>query len=57
MLTDSLRQMEDDSLVFRHDYGENPPRVECGLTELGRRMMPVLDSLADFGAYYKVIVS
>ena len=57
VLTDSLRQMEDDGLVFRHDYGENPPRVEYGLTELGRQMMPVMDSLADFGAYYKTIVS
>lgn len=56
-LTDSLRQMEDDGLVFRHDYSENPPRVEYGLTELGRQMIPVMDSLADFGAYYKTIVS
>ena len=50
-------QMEDDGLVFRHDYGENPPRVEYGLTELGRQMMPIMDSLADFGAYYKTVVS
>ena len=42
---------------FRHDYGENPPRVEYGLTELGRQMMPIMDSLADFGAYYKTIAS
>ena len=46
-----------DGLVFRHDYGENPPRVEYGLTELGRQMMPIMDSLADFGAYYKTVVS
>ena len=57
VLTDSLRQMEDDGLVFRHDYVENPPRVEYGLTELGRQMMPVIDSLADFGVYYKAIAS
>ena len=57
VLTDSLRQMEDDGLVFRNDYGENPPRVEYGLTELGRQMMPVIDSLADFGVYYKAIAS
>lgn len=46
VLTDSLRQMGDDGLVFRHDYGENSPRVEHGVTELGRQMMPVVDSLA-----------
>ncbi len=57
VLTDSLRQMESDGLVFRRDYGENPPRVEYGLTELGRQMMPVIDSLAEFGTYYKTVVA
>ena len=57
MLTDSLRQMENDGLVSRRDYGENPPRVEYGLTELGRQMMPVIDLLAEFGAYYKTVVA
>ena len=53
VLTDSLRQMMDDGLVYRQDYGEVPPRVEYGLTELGREMLPVIDALADFGRYYK----
>ena len=34
VLTDSLRQMIDDGLVYRHDYHEWPLRVEYGLTEL-----------------------
>ena len=55
VLTDSLRQLEDDGLVFRRDYGENPPRVEYGLTELGRQMLPTIDALADFGAHYKTV--
>ena len=38
--------MESDGLVFRRDYGENPTRLEYGLIELGRQMMPVIDSLA-----------
>ncbi len=57
VLTDSLRQLEGDGLISRHDYGENPPRVEYGLTELGQQMMPVIDSLAEFGTYYKSVVA
>jgi DNA-binding HxlR family transcriptional regulator len=30
-----------------------PPKVEYGLTELGREMLPIIDALADFGNYYK----
>lgn len=56
VLTDSLRQMIDDGLVYRNDYHENPPRVDYGLTDLGKEMMPIIDALADFGNYYKTIV-
>lgn len=55
VLTDSLREMVDDGLAYRHDYGENPPRVEYGLTDLGREMLPIIDALADFGNYYKSV--
>lgn len=56
VLTDSLRQMIDDGLVYRNDYHENPPRVDYGITDLGKEMMPIIDALADFGNYYKTIV-
>ena len=56
VLTDSLRQMIDDGLVYRIDYHENPPRVDYGLTDLGKEMMPIIDALADFGIYYKTAV-
>ena len=56
VLTDSLRQMIDDGLVYIHDYHEFPPRVEYGLTELGRKMLPIIDALAAFGDYYKSIL-
>ena len=56
VLTDSLRQMIDDGLVYRIDYHENPPRVDYGLTDLGKDMMPIISALADFGNYYKTIV-
>ena len=53
MLTDSLRQMIDDGLVYRRDYQQMPPRVEYGLTALGKEMLPIIDALADFGNYYQ----
>lgn len=56
VLTDSLRQMIDDGLVYRHDYQKIPPKVEYGLTELGKEMLPIIDALADFGNYYKSII-
>lgn len=56
VLTDSLRQMIDDGFVYRHDYQEMPPKVEYGLTELGKEMLPIIDALADFGNYYKSII-
>lgn len=57
VLTDSLRQMMDDGLVYRQDYQELPPRVEYGLTDLGKEMLPILDALANFGNYYKSVVA
>ena len=56
VLTESLRQMIDDGLVYRNDYHENPPKVDYGLTDLGKEMMPIIDALADFGIYYKTVV-
>lgn len=56
VLTDSLRQMMDDGFVYRHDYQEMPPRVDYSLTELGEKLMPIMDALADFGNYYKYAI-
>lgn len=56
VLMDSLRQMMDDGLVYRHDYQEMPPRVDYSLTELGEKLLPIMDALADFGNYYKYAI-
>lgn len=56
VLTDSLKQLIDDGIVYRHDYQEIPPKVEYNLTELGKKLLPVLDALADFGDYYKSVI-
>lgn len=53
VLTDSLRQLENDGIVYRKDYKTNPPKVEYGLTELGKRLQILLDNMAEFGNYYR----
>ncbi len=53
VLTDSLRQLIKDGIVYRKDYKTNPPHVEYGLTELGKRLQSLLIDMADFGDYYK----
>ncbi|MGV8988670.1 MAG: winged helix-turn-helix transcriptional regulator [Cypionkella sp.] len=48
MLTQHLRQLENDGLVVRRDFGEQPPRVEYGLTDSGRGLMPILMAVREF---------
>jgi DNA-binding HxlR family transcriptional regulator len=48
-LVGRLRDMERDGLVERRDYGGSPPHVEYALTERGRLLLPMLDSLRQLG--------
>lgn len=52
MLTKQLRSLEEDQLIFRHVYPEVPPKVEYGLTELGKQLLPILEMMHKFGADY-----
>mgnify|MGYP000806674732 FL=1 len=53
VLTAQLRDMEENGLVHREVYAEVPPRVEYSLTELGRSLKPILDSMWAWGEGYK----
>src|SRR6478752_6921223 len=49
MLTQHLREMEEDGLVHRKVYAEVPPRVEYSLTEHGRTLNQALGALGAWG--------
>jgi DNA-binding HxlR family transcriptional regulator len=49
MLTQQLRGLERDNLLFRKVYSVIPPKVEYSLTVDGKLFIPVLKTLYDLG--------
>ena len=45
MLTQSLKELETDELVFRKVYLEVPPKVEYSLTATGKELIPFIEQL------------
>ena len=45
MLTQALKELEDDGLVTRKVYTEVPPRVEYTITATGTGLIPAIDSM------------
>ncbi|MDI4648001.1 winged helix-turn-helix transcriptional regulator [Cohnella hashimotonis] len=52
MLTNQLRELEEDRLVFRKVYPVVPPKVEYTLTEYGESLIPVLKMMYNWGKNY-----
>jgi DNA-binding HxlR family transcriptional regulator len=52
MLTQQLRELEDDLLIVRTVYPVVPPKVEYSLTELGRSIRPILEAMYQWGEGY-----
>jgi DNA-binding HxlR family transcriptional regulator len=49
MLTQTLRELENDGLVNRKVYSQIPPKVEYSITRYGRTLEPILIALCAWG--------
>lgn len=54
VLTDQLREMEEDGLLIREEFKELPPRVEYSLTEKGIALLPILQLLEEWEAKFAI---
>ncbi|MBU5446668.1 winged helix-turn-helix transcriptional regulator [Blautia sp. MSJ-36] len=54
VLATTLKELIRDGIVNRKQYDEIPPRVEYSLTEKGKSVVPILQSICQWsGIYYK----
>src|SRR3712207_239968 len=45
-----LRALEEEGIVARQTFSEVPPRVEYALTEKGRALVPIIESMRAYGS-------
>jgi DNA-binding HxlR family transcriptional regulator len=52
MLVSQLRELEEDLIIHREVYPVIPPKVEYSLTKRGESLMPILESMYEWGKNY-----
>ena len=53
MLTQQLRELEQDGVIDRKVYPQVPPKVEYSLSEYGESLKPVLKAMEDWGIKHR----
>ena len=53
VLTENLRELENDGIVNRKTYAVVPPKVEYSLSPKGEELKPIIDLMKEFGNKYK----
>lgn len=54
MLTQVLRDLEKAGVIDRKVYDVVPPKVEYSLTEMGEKLLPIMQLMSDWGGRYEV---
>lgn len=48
-LSERLRSLDEEGIIIRQTFAEVPPRVEYSLTEKGRALVAVIESMRSYG--------
>lgn len=49
MLTQQLRELEDDGIIVRTIFPEIPPRVEYAISDYGHSLFPIIEAMSQWG--------
>jgi DNA-binding HxlR family transcriptional regulator len=49
MLTQQLRELEQEDIIIRKVYPQVPPKVEYSITEYGKSLEPLLEAMHEWG--------
>ncbi|WP_248924772.1 winged helix-turn-helix transcriptional regulator [Paenibacillus hamazuiensis] len=52
MLTQQLRELEDDGVIVRTVFNQVPPKVVYELSPLGESLKPIIDQMCEWGERY-----
>jgi DNA-binding HxlR family transcriptional regulator len=55
VLTEQLKELEEDGLLERWAYKEIPPRVEYKLSEKGLAFLPILENIKEWNLKYETV--
>jgi len=51
MLSSQLKELEAKGIVLREEYPQVPPKVEYSLTSKGESLVPLVQSMCDWGVH------
>ena len=54
MLSQVLRELEQQGVVNRKVYEVVPPKVEYTLTQEGEKLLPIMQAMSDYGVKFQV---
>ena len=53
VLTEQLKELEEDGILLRESFTELPPRVEYSLTQKGLELLPILGAIIEWNLKYE----